>query len=200
MHITSHGYWTGRLARRARTAHPALTALGGTLPDLPAAALTVSLRVAGRPWRRAGDEAFAPRFELVHRATHALAGPAVLALASPRRSRRRALATGWAGHILVDLVSHHTDARPPWWPLSSRLWRSPVSHWERDRHAAVWNAADLIALLAAARRETRVHGRFAAATAAVVSALGLWEAVAGGRSCRADGARSLERTTKAACG
>lgn len=179
MHATSHGYWTHRLARRARATHPGWAALGGVLPDLPAAGLTVGLRAAGRAWRVAGDEAFDARFEPLHRATHSALGAAGLALTAPTRSRRRAVAAGWAGHLLVDLVSHHADARPPAWPLSRRIWRSPVSHWEADHHAAAWNAVDALALASAAYREGRRARRIAAAGAAAVSVAGFWEALAG---------------------
>ncbi|HEV2772703.1 MAG TPA: hypothetical protein VGV57_07750 [Thermoleophilaceae bacterium] len=183
MHITSHGYWTHRLARRCGAPRPGWSALGAMVPDLPAGALTVGLRAAGRSWRAAGDEAFDPRFELVHRLMHAAAGPLALALGSSSGSRRRALALGWAGHLLVDLVSHHADARPPGWPLSARVWRSPISHWEPSHHAAAWNALDAMALAAAARTELPRVERLAATGAVAVAVAGLAEAI-GGRPSR----------------
>lgn len=179
VHATSHGYWTHRLARRAGAPHPGWAAFGGTLPDLPAAALTIALAATGRSWRTAGDEAFDPRYEPIHRATHSGLGAVALALTARRGSRRRAVAAGWAGHLLVDLVSHHADARPAAWPLWSGVWRSPVSHWEADHHAAAWNAVDLLALVAAAYREDGAARRLAALAAAAVAAAGLSEAIAG---------------------
>lgn len=179
MHVTSHGYWTHRLARRARAAHPRWAAFGGVLPDLPAGALTVGLRGTGRSWRVAGDDAFDQRFEPVHRAMHSAVGAAVLGVGAQRASRRRAVAVGWAGHVLVDAVTHHADARPPAWPLSHRVWRSPVSHWEADHHAAGWNAVDAVALAMAAYREGGRAHRLAAVVAAAVAVAGVWEAVAG---------------------
>ncbi len=180
VHITSHGYWTHRLAWHARTAFPGWAAFGAMLPDLPAGALTIGLRAAGASWRVAGDEAFDQRFEPIHRATHSAVGAAVLAVSARPGSLRRAVAAGWTGHLLVDLVSHHADARPPAWPFSHRVWRSPVSHWEADHHAAVWNAADAVALVVAAYRDGGPVRRLAAVAAAVVAIAGLWEAVAGG--------------------
>lgn len=179
VHITSHGYWTSSIARGACAAHPRWAAFGAMLPDLPAGVLTVGLRATGRSWRVAGDEAFDERFEPVHRATHSAVAAAALAVSAHRASRRRAVAAGWAGHLLVDLVTHHTDARPPAWPLSHRVWRSPVSHWEADHHAAEWNAVDAVALASAAYREGGRAHRLAALVAAAVAVAGLWEAVAG---------------------
>ncbi len=179
VHLTSHGYWTYSVARGACAAHPRWAAFGALLPDLPAGVLTVGLRATGRSWRVAGDEAFHKRFEPVHRATHSAVGVAAVAVSAQRASRRLAVAAGWAGHLLVDLVTHHADARPPAWPLSHRVWRSPVSHWEADHHAAAWNAVDAVALAMAAYREGGRAHRLAALVAAAVAVAGLWEAVAG---------------------
>jgi hypothetical protein len=38
---------------------------------------------------------------------------------------------GWLSHIIIDLLTHHTDAMPLFWPISSLVFQSPVSYWER---------------------------------------------------------------------
>jgi hypothetical protein len=179
MHVTSHAFWTSLLARRVGARHAGWAALGAALPDLPAAGLTVGLVVAGRTPRVAGDEVFAPRFEPVHRAVHSALVPAALAIAARAASRGSAFALGWLGHLAVDLVSHHSDARPLAWPLSMAVWRSPVSHWEADHGAAAWNAVDAAALVVTAIRESRPGARLAAIGAAAVAAAGLVEALRG---------------------
>lgn len=53
----------------------------------------------------------------------------------PVREGVLAFALGWAGHNVVDLATHASDARPHMWPLSRRRWHSPVSYWDRRSHA-----------------------------------------------------------------
>src|SRR5205807_7660395 len=78
-------------------------------------------------------------------AAHSVLAPAaVLAAATLLRSPRlAAFGAGWAGHILCDVPVHHTDARPHGYPLSARRLRSPVSFWDRRRHAGLVTAAEL---------------------------------------------------------
>lgn len=54
---------------------------------------------------------------------------------------------GWAGHVLADALTHAEDARPILWPLSRRRLRSPVSYWDRSRHALLFALAEHGALL-----------------------------------------------------
>ena len=42
---------------------------------------------------------------------------------------------GWAGHNLMDIPMHAGDARPPFWPLSSWRFESPISYWDRKFYA-----------------------------------------------------------------
>jgi hypothetical protein len=60
-----------------------------------------------------------------------------LQLASGARGNRARLAfgLGWAAHVLADALTHAEDARPILWPLSRWRFRSPVSYWDRSRHA-----------------------------------------------------------------
>jgi phospholipid N-methyltransferase len=145
-------------ARAARPGDPAAAraaALGAVLPDLPYWLLGTALAVRGRTrdQMRArlgydGSELnWAPDL-----ATHSVLAPA-------------AFGAGWAGHILCDLPVHHTDARPHGYPLWARRFHSPLSAWDRDRHAGLVTAAEVVLGAAAAavlatvpgngRRETR---------------------------------------------
>lgn len=42
---------------------------------------------------------------------------------------------GWAAHVLTDALTHAADARPVLWPVSGWRLCSPVSYWDRSRHA-----------------------------------------------------------------
>ncbi|MFL4470554.1 cobalamin biosynthesis protein CobQ [Tateyamaria armeniaca] len=49
-------------------------------------------------------------------------------------------------HLLLDFPLHHDDGRPHFWPVSSWVFESPVSYWDRA-HGAMW-VAPLEAVLA----------------------------------------------------
>jgi phospholipid N-methyltransferase len=135
-----------RRLRRQRTTTAALAAAGAGLPDLPylAKALALFARDPHVGSQRAlseldyyGTPNWTPDLLL-----HSLV-PAVPALAMSRRLRSEraregleAFALGWAAHNLVDLLTHASDARPHFWPLSRWRWHSPVSYWDRRSHAA----------------------------------------------------------------
>lgn len=59
---------------------------------------------------------------------------------------------GWAAHVLTDALTHAGDARPILWPLSKRRIRSPVSYWDRSRHALPFTLVEHGAVLLAAVR------------------------------------------------
>jgi len=51
-------------------------------------------------------------------------------------------------HLALDFPLHHDDGRPHFWPLSSWIFESPVSYWDR-RHGALWVAPVEAALASA---------------------------------------------------
>lgn len=146
MLTTSHAVWTARLTRRSAARRWAV--LGGVAPDLPAAVLGGWAFARGhrgaeflrRTYQR-------PGVERVHLLAHSALVPALVLLSGGRR--RRAVALGWAGHLACDLVTHHDDAWPHLYPLSRHRLRSPVSYWQRHRHARAWSAGESAALAAA---------------------------------------------------
>jgi hypothetical protein len=177
MNTHSHAAYTWLLMGGTRAAR--YGALGAVLPDLPYTAKALALIARRRRSTTraalaetldfAGDPAWTPDLAL-----HSLVPAASLLLAYrglglqryDPHGAARAFLTGWAAHNLVDLGLHASDARPHLWPLSSRRWRSPLSYWERDRHAVpvlVGEHAGL-ALLAVAvthRRRSRRRRRLA---------------------------------------
>ncbi|MEP1197908.1 cobalamin biosynthesis protein CobQ [Tateyamaria sp.] len=42
-------------------------------------------------------------------------------------------------HLLLDFPLHHDDGRPHFWPVSSWVFESPISYWDRTK-GAVWVA------------------------------------------------------------
>ena len=147
------------------------TALGAVGPDLPALGAGGVLLACG-----------VPRHELLERlyhrgpgrtanlAAHSLLVPAALAAATSRGSARRAVATGWLGHLAVDYLSHHDDAWPPLWPLSRWRRPSPVSYWQPEHHARAWSRVEAVALgLAVASDRARPQRRALGAVAWLVA-------------------------------
>lgn len=187
MLTTSHAYWTWRAAR-SRPARWAAVA-GAVAPDAPA----VALAAVGLAHGRRGDRLLGwvyrrPGVAPVHLAAHSALAPAAL-LALGGRPAWRALAAGWAGHILADALTHHDDAWPHLFPLTRRTWPSPVSYWQRERGARAWTVAEAAALAAAIRADRGAGRRLAGLAALVLAALPLlcpptWTARPWGREPR----------------
>lgn len=54
---------------------------------------------------------------------------------------------GGAGllHLLFDLPLHGSDARPHFWPLSDRVFHSPISYWDPAAHGGLISVLELAA-------------------------------------------------------
>lgn len=163
MNTYSHLLQTLALARRARPGDTGLAvsaAAGAVLPDLPYTARAARLLAASRGKGLAGvlagldygGETSWPPDLLLHSFLPAAALGAASRAPLPPRARQHlaAFAAGLAGHAATDVLTHHSDARPPLWPLSRRRWHSPVSTWERGRHAAPAAVAEHLLTAAAA--------------------------------------------------
>lgn len=59
------------------------------------------------------------------------------------------LLLGWTGHVAADALTHGSDARPLFWPISDWRFESPISYRERDRHALQFTIAEHMLVLAA---------------------------------------------------
>lgn len=174
MLTTTHGYATWLLTRGRRRAPFAV--VGSTVPDLPALALAM-LALKRRADTSVVDAIYLDeRFRWLHLTTHSVFGPLALAAASRRGSRARALAIGWAGHLAVDLVTHHSDAWPFLWPLTQRAWPSPVSYWEPEHHARGLRSGELATIVGAGllgrSRTSRAAAFGAFAVAAIAGGFG----------------------------
>lgn len=65
---------------------------------------------------------------------------ALLGIATWRRVPWAIALTGAAMlHVLFDFPLHHDDGRPHFWPVSSWVFESPISYWDRA-HGAGWVA------------------------------------------------------------
>jgi hypothetical protein len=156
MLTTSHARWTEVACRGRR--HPNWWVFGGVLPDATACLVAGAQMVRGIPGEDVLERTYhRSPFRQIHMAVHAVWIPAALVLTGSPGSRCRALAGGWLGHLGVDFLTHHDDAWPPAWPLSSWRWPAPISHWQREHHARLYGAADLAGLaLSLRRRPTRL--------------------------------------------
>lgn len=144
------------------------SAAGATLPDLPAALGVTWLWAKRRTYSRAefdtevcGRKVFATPDAALHSALPVAAALLIYALSGARRHDDNgtllAFLIGWAGHIATDMLTHGTDARPLFWPLSRWRFQSPISYRERERHALPFTAAEHALVLAAAARLLSNH-------------------------------------------
>ncbi len=69
---------------------------------------------------------------------------ALLGVAVGRRSGVGIAFTG-AGllHLLTDFLLHHEDARQMFWPLSTWVFRSPVSYWDRRHYGQIFGPIEV---------------------------------------------------------
>jgi hypothetical protein len=161
----THAILSYEISRRISGRRAAVwVSAGAVLPDVPALAGSAGLLLRSRRFSRDafhGEVCGRRRFGLPDAALHsaavlAVAGALLLASQSasrstPKRIRGAEFVLGWAGHVLADLATHGSDARPPLWPLSSRRFESPVSYRERDRHGLAFTLAEHGAVIAVLR-------------------------------------------------
>ena len=62
---------------------------------------------------------------------------------------------GWAGHVATDALTHGSDARPLFWPVSRWRFYSPVSYREPGRHGLPFTLAEHLILLVILMRMLR---------------------------------------------
>ena len=169
MRTLSHSLLTWAVAGRASErglAAPAV--LGAVMPDGPialGAGWLVLRRGAGFGRGEFESEVCARTvFRGPDAALHSLlpVGTALVLRAAAGRVGDRdgavlAFLLGWAGHVLVDSLTHAEDARPVLWPLSGKRFRGPVSYWDRRHHARAFSILEHALLLLSAREILR-HG------------------------------------------
>ncbi len=158
----SHALLTWFAARRLRPSEPGVAAWGAAgamLPDLPAIARAVWIGARRRSFtRREFREEACEKgpFGGPDAALHSALPVAALLALCHSRGKLLAFLLGWAGHVLADALTHAEDARPILWPLSRRRFRSPISYWDRSRHARLFVLVEHgMLLLEAARIASR---------------------------------------------
>lgn len=183
MNTTSHGITNAFVLRNRR--HVGIAAAAGLLPDMPyvlAGLLGLvtygfSERALLEVWSNPIANFLSQR---VLQSVVLATACGVVALVS-RSARLRAFAAGWALHVWIDHWLHARDAYPTLWPLSRRVFPSPISYWDWDYHGR-WMGLALalwaIALWGWLARRLAARGRsrwkwLGAATALVVGAASL---------------------------
>lgn len=77
-------------------------------------------------------------------------------------------------HLAFDFALHHDDARAHFWPLSTWVFRSPISYWDRDHFANIVGPVEIAVSLGLCvvlwRRFTSWQGRALVVLAAVAEA------------------------------
>ena len=78
-------------------------------------------------------------------------------------------------HLALDMPLHHDDGRPHFWPLTSWVFESPYSYWDRA-HGAMWIAPieAVLAVVAAAWLWWRGVPIWARGTALVLLGMEMW--------------------------
>ncbi len=133
MNVYAHGLWMVYLTRGRTWRRWAV--LWGVMPDLAYIPLLFAYHVA-HGWTRsahmlAWDWAWQHPLTIV---PHTVTGCAVgLAIVRWRRPEWfTAVAVGWGSHVVIDALTHVSDAYPLFWPLSDRRFPSVVSYWEAE--------------------------------------------------------------------
>jgi hypothetical protein len=139
-------------ARPGRRTVNAAALAGGLLPDL-SLYLMVSwaLYVRGIPARVVfGELYFSESWQAVLAVDHSLPlWSLALILALGLRS---AIGVAFAGsgllHAGIDFLVHHDDARRQLWPLSTWVFRSPVSYWDPQHYGYIAAPVEFLTCLA----------------------------------------------------
>lgn len=139
----AHSFFTWALAKhgiKAGRAAGIAGAVGAALPDVPSFVGTAYFAVKnGGIWIEEDLEAiyFSGPFGATGSALHSIVPVASLlllyrVLGLERSDGRRILLwflLGWAGHTVVDFLTHVDDLRPLFWPFLDWRWSSPVSYY-----------------------------------------------------------------------
>ena len=139
----AHSFFTWALAKhgvRAGREAGIAAAVGAAFPDAPGFAGTFYfLSKTGKFWAEENLEAiyFSGVFGTTGTVLHSIVPAGFLlalycALGLARFDQRRILLwflLGWAGHTVVDFLTHVDDLRPLFWPFSDWRWASPVSYY-----------------------------------------------------------------------
>ncbi len=139
-------------ARRGRAGSLWAALAGGLLPDIPLILMTLyATRISGVPQREVfGTLYFSDTWQRVFSIDHGILFWVALCLVAFRYRAGLFMTFAGAGlaHALLDFVTHSSDARPQFWPLTNWIFASPVSYWERDHFSDIVSGIEVAAILA----------------------------------------------------
>ncbi|RWZ55006.1 hypothetical protein EQV77_12855 [Halobacillus fulvus] len=155
MNTLHHGYWTFFAVRKKK--YVGWFVFGSILPDIVYYVMFIYLSVTRNAFQVVDDpDPMHSLFRLIHdlfehpvvfvlrQAGHSLfiwgiAIVIILLWKGRRLTPWSALAYGWLGHVVIDLLTHVEDAVPVFYPISSFTIRGPISYWDDDYHAGVFS-------------------------------------------------------------
>ena len=75
-------------------------------------------------------------------------------------------------HLGLDLMFHNDDGRAHFWPLSNRVFQSPVSYWDPDHYGTIVGAIEVaVSLLCCSVLWQRFAGRLMRVLIAVLGVM-----------------------------
>ncbi len=141
MNTPAHLLFAGALFGKKNT--PRLTwfaMLGGLMPDLSLYLLAgSSLFILGYSPQVVFDELyFSDLWQTIFSVDNSFLiwGGVLLLGVCRKRPALTAFSAGALLHIAFDFPLHHDDGRAHFWPISSWVFESPVSYWDRSHHAS----------------------------------------------------------------
>ncbi len=125
-----HTFWTYILFKRQKGVH--LAVLGSIVPDIiNLFAIGMNFLLAGFTWATYVAPTMPAWTLIVNYSMHSLVLIAVLGVILYGTARfLLPLCYGLGFHAVLDYLTHHSDAYPPFYPLSSWKFVSPFSYWE----------------------------------------------------------------------
>ncbi|MCA0971616.1 metal-dependent hydrolase [Halobacillus litoralis] len=163
MNTLHHGYWTFFAARKKNFLGWFI--FGSVLPDLIYYVMFIYLAIERNALQVLGDpDPLRSLFFLSHdlfdyqvviilrQVGHSLFVwgvfmALVLLLKGRALSKWTALAYGWLGHVVIDILTHAEDAVPLFYPISAFTFHSPISYWDDDHYAGLFNLVNRTLIL-----------------------------------------------------
>lgn len=159
MTTTSHAFFTYAFLPTGMDA--VLAVVGSVLPDIPFLVGTPYCVVRKTGFRKEAIDAAkdVPLIGFCLRAGHSLLVCLLAAvLAWCFAPVLLPLVCGWIGHNVADFFTHHGEAHAHFYPFSEWRYRSPISYYEWDHHAAKFMVIEYglaaLILISWARHET----------------------------------------------
>lgn len=152
----------GKQGRRDLTA---AAFVGALIPDLSLYLLSLThlLIIGTTPEVLFGELYFSDGWQRIFRVDNSIVlWGLVLAFGLLRRSGVVIALSGAALlHLVADLLLHHDDGRPHFWPLTDWIYESPVSYWDPLHYGGIVGPLEVLAVLACSLILWRRHAGLA---------------------------------------